>query len=219
KDPNIETVVANGDSLPPFDYHVPMLSLPLLLNTRLSNVPASVPYIFPDKQKTEQWRETINAQIPDADLKVGIVWAGGATYKGDKQRSCTFALFESLGKIPGITFISLQKGPPTKQAETPPEWMKLIDMGPQLNDFSDTAALIDNLDLIVSVDTAVAHLAGALNKPVWTLIPFSPDFRWLMDRDDSPWYPSMRLFRQKDPGGWAEVFERIAQELSDFRPQ
>lgn len=218
-DPNIETVVANGEPLPLFDFHAPMLSLPLFLETRLSSIPATVPYMIPDERKVEQWRETINARIPDADLKVGIVWAGGATYKGDKQRSCTFEQFVSLGKIPGTSFVSLQKGLPAKQAEAPPEWMKFIDMGPQLNDFSDTAALIDKLDLVISVDTAVAHLAGAMNKPVWTLIPFSPDFRWLMDRDDSPWYPSMRLFRQRDSAGWAEVFERIEQELSDLRPQ
>ncbi|MHC4181838.1 MAG: glycosyltransferase family 9 protein, partial [Planctomycetota bacterium] len=147
------------------------------------------------------------------DFKIGIVWAGNAKHKGDRKRSCSLTYFAPLANIPGLTFYSLQKGSASTEACNPPENMKLINLENELNDFADTAAVIANLDLVISVDTAVAHLAGGLGKPVWTLLHFIPDWRWLQNRNDSRWYPSMRLFRQTRPDDWTGVFEQVKNAL------
>jgi ADP-heptose:LPS heptosyltransferase len=131
----------------------------------------------------------------------------------ERPRSCALDLFSSLSRINEITFYSLQKGEGAEQTKTPPQGMKLVDFTGEINDFLDTAAFIENLDLIISIDTAVAHLAGALGRPTWTLIPYVPDWRWLLEREDSPWYPTMKLFRQPWQGGWETVIQCIAMEL------
>ncbi len=145
-------------------------------------------------------------------MRVGIVWAGSAWHAKDPGRSCGLAPFRTLSRVPGLRLIGLQKGPAAAALNSfaPPG---VVNFGGELNDFSDTAALVSALDLVISVDTAVAHLAGAMGKPVWVLLPFLCDWRWLTEREDSPWYPSMRLFRQGRGEGWQAVFDRVAAEL------
>ena len=198
----IDQVVARGTDLPPFDFHVPVLSLPGIFHTVEETIPASMPYIAPSGSLKAKWRERIPSS---ADLSVGLVWAGNPGHKNDRNRSIPPELFVTLLNLPGIRFYSLQKDLPL--AGTLPLGLEFID-------FADTAAAIANLDLIISVDTAVAHLAGAMDKPVWTLLPFNPDWRWMLNRTDSPWYPSMRLFRQTQPESWQPLIEQIRTELS-----
>ncbi len=145
--------------------------------------------------------------------KVGLVWAGSSTHKNDRNRSMKLAHLITLGQISGVRLFSLQKGDAAIQAKNPPAGVELVDWTDELKDFADTAALIANLDLIIAVDTSLAHLAGAMGKPVWMLLPFVPDWRWLLEREDSPWYPSMRLFRQPCRGDWESVIRRMAEEL------
>ena len=212
----IAQVLNDKERLADFDIHAPLLSLPLAFATTLDTVPAQIPYIIADRSRVEVWRERLRTNRKT--LNVGVAWAGHPLFMNDhnRKRSCPFSMFASLAKVRNVNFYSLQKGEAEKVASEPPEGMAFIDMTAFLNDFADTAALINNLDLVISIDTAVAHLAGAMGKPVWTLLPYVPDWRWLSDRDDSPWYPTMRLFRQERPGDWPGVFARVAGELSLF---
>jgi len=148
---------------------------------------------------------------------VGLAWAGSPQHMNDSNRSLALSTLAPLGAVSGATYVVLQKGPAAAQAATPPAGMKLVELGAELGDFADTAAVIANLDLVIAVDTAVAHLAGALGKPVWLLLPFAGEWRWLEGRADSPWYPTMRLFRQPQPGAWAEVLEGVVRELGVMR--
>jgi hypothetical protein len=193
-----------------FDYYEPLLSLPGLFNTTFETIPADVPYVSPDAQRVAQWRVRLGG---DENFKIGIVWAGTAGHINDRARSAFLAAFAPLAGIANVTFYSLQKGPPAAQASSPPPGMKLIALGEELHDFADTAALLEVLDLLISVDTSVVHLAGALARPVWTLLAAGPDWRWLLDRADSPWYPTMRLFRQPSPGAWPPMMAQVAAEL------
>lgn len=212
--PGVSRVIAQGEKLPEFDTHCSLLSLPLIFDTTLETIPANVPYITVDRLILKKWKDKIG---PDnSKMKVGLVWAGNPTNTTGMYRSCTLDNFSSLAQ-PDITFYSLQKGGPSIQAKNPPDGMRLFDYTDEINDFYDTAALIENLDLVISVDTAVAHLAGALGKPVWTLIPFAPDWRWMLNRGDSPWYPTMKLFRQSSPGDWDMVIAGIAEKLQEYR--
>ena len=198
------------EPLAQFDVHIPLLSLPGIFGTTLDNIPSEVPYISVDPKLVTQWRMRLNN---NDDFKIGIVWAGSPKHKKDRKRSCSLADFAPLAEIPGVVFYSLQKGPASKEALNPPEGMNLINLENDLNDFTDTAAVIVNLDLVISVDTAVAHLAGAIGKPVWALLHFAPDWRWLLKRNDSPWYPTLRLFRQTKIDYWDRVFEKIKEAL------
>ena len=201
--PGIERLIKQGDPLPVFDIQCPLLSLPLAFNTTLEDIPVEVPYLSINPHKIRKWRQCLAADQPKK--KVGLVWAGRPTHKKDRKRSLAFEAFNPLADIPGITFYSLQKGEARPQLLKRAEEMKLIDVAGDLVDFTETGALMENLDLVITVDTAAAHLAGALGKPVWTLLPYLPDWRWLLHREDSPWYPSMRLFRQPSPGEWTSV--------------
>jgi tetratricopeptide (TPR) repeat protein len=207
-----QQVVARGDALPVFDVHCPLLSLPGIFNTTIESIPASSPYLYPNAGQSAKWRKRLSS-LGDG-LKVGLVWAGKSAHQKDRDRSVSLRDLAPLA-IPCITFISLQKGEPSSQPLDSPAGMKLIDWTDELNDFADTSALVDNLDLVITVDTAVAHLAGALGKTVWVLVQFSPDWRWLLDRDNTPWYPNMRLFRQSRPREWTDVIDRIARQLAD----
>ena len=208
--PGIDRLISASQPLPQFDVHCPVTSLPFSLGAAIKEIPANVPYLNADDDLSKQWNERLASTN---ELNVGIVWAGSVHHSNDRNRSLSLALLGPLARIPGIAFHSLQKGKPADQIFLPPEGMKLIDYATELNDFADTAALISNLDLIIAADTAVAHLAGAMGKPVWVLLPYAPDWRWQLEREDSPWYPTMRLFRQKSWGDWAEVIERVAQAL------
>jgi hypothetical protein len=205
--PGIEQVVVTGQPRPQFDRHRALLSLPLIFSTDLNSIPVRIPYIKADPHLVEQWKQRFE---PAIELKVGLVWAGRATYRYDNLRSIDFAQLSLLWNVPGVRFFNLQKGV-AKQA--PPPGAIWIDWTDDLQDFAQTAALIQNLDLIVTVDTAVAHLAGAMGKPVWVLLPFVPDWRWMLDREDSPWYPTMRLFRQRTLGDWPGVIGGVLEQL------
>jgi tetratricopeptide (TPR) repeat protein len=208
-------LVARGEPLPAFDVQCPLLSLPLIHGTTLDTIPADIPYLSAEPAEIDRWRERLSG-LPG--LRVGLVWAGGARPRlpwfaaMDKRRSVPLAELAPLGAVSGVSFVSLQKGPASLQAAYPPAGMRLTDYTTELPDMAATAALIANLDLVVSVDTAVAHLAGALVKPVWLLNRVDTDWRWLLDRDDSPWYPTLRQFRQ-GAGGWPPTIERVREAL------
>jgi hypothetical protein len=208
---NYQTVV-RGQPLPAFDLHCPLLSLPWVFGTNLASIPNDVPYLHADAEDAGRWQDRLGGHC--ALLKVGLAWAGKPTHQNDRNRSMKLARLAPLGQLPGVHFFSLQKGTAAAEAKAPPAGMELVDWTEELKDFADTAALIANLDLVIAVDTAVVHLAGAMGKPVWTLLPFASDWRWLLDRADSPWYPTMRLFRQATPGDWDGVIRRVAAELS-----
>jgi len=200
------------DPIPDFDLYIPLLSIPRLVETTLTTIPSQVPYIYADSQKVKLWQ----TRFGGGGFKVGIVWAGSPTNNDDRNRSCELENFFLLFQIPGIKIYGLQKGEAIAQLGRLPKGMVVTSLGEEFEDFSDTAAVIENLDLVISVDTACAHLAGAMGKDVWTLLPFAPDWRWLMHRTDTPWYPTMRLFRQPDRGNWKTVFQTVAQELRNL---
>ena len=212
---DIELIKRRSGTLPDasYDLQIPIMSLPRLFGTVMDSIPNNTPYIHADPQLVEYWRQRLNS----SDFKVGVVWAGNPNFKGDQKRSLSLTALTPLGDIQDVCFYSLQKGPAAAEVVTPPAGMRLIDLAPELNDFATTAAVIANLDLVIAVDTAVAHLAGAMGKPVWALIYSPPDWRWLLDRDDTPWYPTMRLFRQSAPGEWGPVIERVAEALPQER--
>jgi len=206
-------VVRSEDGRPSarFDSYVPLLSLPHLFGTTLETIPAAVPYIFADPHKIAAWK----SRVAGPGLRVGLVWAGRPAHMNDRKRSCPLSLFGLLADLPDVSFVGLQKGPAAAQAADWPvkDSCRFVNLGEDFDDFADTAAVIANLDLVISVDTSVAHLAGAMGKPVWVLLPYIPDWRWMMGREDSPWYPTMRLFRQPQAGDWASVFTRVREEV------
>jgi len=204
-------VVARGHPLPAFDLHCPLLSLPRIFGTTLDTIPNAVPYLQSDPHDAENCRREFRDHEPIT--KVGLAWAGNPAHKDDHNRSMQLATLAPLVHIPGVRFFSLQKG----EWGNPRTGLEIIDWTKEPKDFADTAALIANLDLVIAVDTAVAHLAGAMGKPVWTLLPFVPDWRWLLDREDSPWYPSMRLFRQPSREDWDSVVAQVVDALSHWQ--
>ncbi len=209
-----------SDDATPHDVQIPLMSLPRLFPHPAAEPPGREPYIHVPVDKVELWRERlaqVSASVPGhrpENLKVGLVWAGNPTHKNDKNRSASLADFTPLAGIPGVTLYSLQLGPAERQAADPPAGMTLVDLAGAIGDFTDTAAVLTHLDLVISVDTSTAHLAGALGRPLWLLVPFVPEWRWMQDREDSPWYPSLRLFRQPERRNWGPVFARVAQELA-----
>lgn len=212
--PGVEGVIGQGDAIPITDYHAPLMSLPAILGTTLATVPAEVPYLSVDTTLVEHWRQSILALD---GTKVGICWQGNQNNAQDHERSFHLSAFAPLASLPGVTLVSLQKGPGVEQLEG--ALFPIVNFGERLDasdSFLDTASIMQSLDLVISADTAPAHLAGALGRPVWVPLPFAPDWRWIMGRNDSPWYPTMKLFRQKTAGDWSPVFQRIAAELRDY---
>ncbi len=207
----VDEVVLPDAPLPPFDTHSAIVSLPMHLRTSLQTIPARVPYVSVDPAEAARWRERLS--LSHDVLNVGLVWAGSAVNKNDRNRSAKLADFAALSKVPGVRWFSLQLGAPAQQlAQQKSSKWKIEDPTPEVRDFSD-AALMTQLDLIITVDTSVAHVAGALACPVWVLVPHVPDFRWLLDREDSPWYPTMKLFRQTRAGDWKAAVDRVAESL------
>ena len=206
----VTALVSRGAPLPPFDLHCPLMSLPLAFGTTLATVPAAVPYLRVPPASAEKWR----GRLPRSGLpRVGLVWSGTATHKNDHNRSLPLERLAPLLAMPRIQFVSLQRE--LRDADVPAlaTFPALLRLEAYLTDFADTAAVIAELDLVIAVDTAVAHLAGALGKPVWILLAHVQDWRWLLDREDSPWYQSARLFRQPRIGDWDSVIARLAGEL------
>jgi tetratricopeptide (TPR) repeat protein len=197
-----------------YDFWVPMMSVPSCLGTELSTIPADMPYVFADKAKIKSWRKRVET-AGKSRRKVGLVWSGNPTFGNDRYRSMTLADLSTLSELNEVAWYALQKGAAHDQLAAAPEAFRAHDFTTDLHSFDDTAALIMNLDLVIAVDTGVAHLAAALGKPVWMLLPANSDWRWLETRNDSPWYPAMKLFRQAMLGDWAPVVERVSQELRD----
>ena len=202
-------VMSRGETLPEFTWQCPLLSLPLAFGTELSTIPARVPYVGPDPTRVEAWQP----RLPGNTRRIGLAWGGNPSHHRDRLRSIPLEQFVPLMKVAGTTFYSLQFGPGSEQVKRLPPDVRLIDLGEELKDFAETAAIVANLDLVISVDSSVAHLAGAMGKPVWILLNKGCDWRWFLEREDSPWYPTARLFRQTTAGGWYEVVNLIELEL------
>ncbi|MBI5279394.1 MAG: tetratricopeptide repeat protein [Burkholderiales bacterium] len=213
--PGLDEVLTQVSAKPAYDFWCYYLDTPMHLGTTLATIPAKLPYLHADAAAAAAWAK----QLPAAALRVGICWKGSSKHRNDRRRSLAgLASLASLWQVPGVQFVSLQKGPGEEEAAQPPAGQPLVDAASKSGDFADTAAIVANLDLVITVDTSVAHLAGALGKPVWVLVPAPlPDWRWLLGRSDSPWYPGvMRLFRQRDDGDWAPVIAEVARALSSF---
>ena len=173
-----------------------------------------IPYLRADPGRTAQWAERLDGLIPRGLRRVGVIWAGRPTHNNDRNRSALLADFRPLASVSGVALLALQKGPKTDQAGAYYGRAPLINIGAEIEDYDDTMAILDNLDLLVTVDTSVAHLAGAMARPVWIMLPRAPDWRWLLDRAETPWYPTLRLFRQTTVRRWDDVAQAIAAELA-----
>jgi len=218
--PGAAQIVSKGDPLPDFDIHCPLLSLPLAFETRLGTIPSATPYLSARGTKTSAWRDRLGTHEKP---RVGLVWAGNPrkeqlnASRMDHQRSIEFDRLAPLFQVTKCEFYSLQKGDDAvTQLRDSTLRQLVIDWTDDLHDFSDTAALIENLDLIIAVDTSVKHLAGALGKPFWLMNRYNTDWRWLLDREDSPWYPTARLFRQDETRQWDNVIARVQAALHDL---
>jgi len=201
--------------LPPFDMHCPMMRLPLAFGTRLDTIPAEIPYLpAPAPDRVRVWQDRLDDRLgPHDRLRVGMVWSGSLGHKNDHNRSSSLRAFSAMLDL-DAAFVSLQKDPRPDDKLVLAERGEVVDLTAHLTDFMETAALISCLDLVITVDTSVAHLAGALGCPTWILLPYLPDWRWLLDRDDSPWYPTVRLFRQQESRDYAPVIDRMRAELA-----
>src|SRR5579883_2156671 len=212
-------VIARGEPLPDFDFHCPLLSLPLAFGTRVETIPSATPYLAAPPGKVRAWRDRLGRrECP----RIGLVWAGNPrkdqpnANRTDRQRSIEFNQLAPLVQVEGCVFYSLQKGEQAvRQLRESALGRRITDWTDELHDFADTAALIENLDLVISVDTSVAHLAGALGKPLWLINRYNTCWRWLLDRDDSPWYPTVRQFRQDETRRWEATIARVAAALQD----
>lgn len=209
----IDTLVARGEPLPPFDYYTPLLSLPLAFKTELSTIPASIPYLRSSPPKVAQWRAKLGAKTKP---RLGVVWSSVSEFKDDANRSVSLASFLKAIPLDRFELICLQKLIKEQDKECLAATPGLKFYGDEFYDFTDTAAVIDNVDLIVSTCTSVPHLSGAMGKPTWIMLSYLPDWRWFLDRDDSPWYPTAKLYRQPAPGDWDSVFERVRADLEAF---
>ena len=208
-----DLLVERGHLPPAFDMHCEMMGLPLALGLRLDDLPGPMPYLCPDPRRVARWRQRL-ATLPRP--LAALVWAGRPTHPNDANRSLSLAQLAPLAQT-GVHFVSIQKGPAASQADTPPAGMPLLSLSDEIDDFEDTAAILCIVDLLISVDSSPVHLAGALDRPVWVMLPQVPDWRWLLERTDSPWYPRMRLFRQNRRADWRGVVDQIAVELARFK--
>ncbi|HDR9757192.1 TPA: tetratricopeptide repeat protein [Burkholderia cepacia] len=214
----VSRVVTEEQPMPAFDLQCPLMSLPYAFRTTLDTVPADVPYLRADALRRAAWTQRIDAMAPPGRLRVGLAWSGNPRHANDENRSIPFAVLAPLvgREAPDVTFVSLQPQVRARDADALAA-SGVLSFADALQDFTETAALVDTLDLVISVDTSVAHLAGALGRPVWVLLPRVPDWRWLLDRDDCPWYPAATLFRQARPGDWPAVVGRVADALGTVR--
>src|SRR5208282_3447569 len=207
--PGVAAVVARGQQLPSFDLHCPLLSLPLALATQPTTIPADIPYIVPAEDEIALWRQ----RLPQRRPLVGLAWSGDRSHDNDPNRSMRLATLAPLLDLPDVQFVSLQHEVRTEDVAVLQQRPNVLAFGPQFRSFADTAAALALFDAVISVDTAVAHLAGAMGKPLFLLLPFAADFRWLRERQDSPWYPTARLYRQSTFGDWDSVVGRVRREI------
>lgn len=213
--PGIDQVILQGELPPTFDMHCHLMTLPMALDVRLADLPGAMPYLSSDPARLRTWQKRL-ADLPRP--LVGLVWAGRPTHFNDANRSMSLATLAPLAHD-DVTFVSIQKGDAAAQAKAPPAGMRIVNLGDEIADFDDTAAILTLLDLLISVDSAPVHLAGALGRPAWVMLPFVPDWRWLLERDDTPWYPSLRLFRQSAVGDWSNVITGMAHALKQVIAQ
>lgn len=215
----IEQVAPLGDPVPEYDYQCPVMSLPRAFGTTVDTIPGAIPYLRADPELVARWRSRLDRK---ARLRVGLVWSSGIraynreVFYAGITKSVTLAQLNPLARVPGVQFVSLQTGPQASEASRPPAGMRLVQWTGELRDFADTAGLVEALDLVITVDTAVTHLAGALGKPVWTLLKYHGCWRWMRDRADSPWYPGLRLFRQREPENWVDPIRKAAEALREM---
>ena len=212
----VDLVVSHGDPLPAFDYHCPLSSLPRAFGTRLESIPAEIPYLRASADRAAKWEALLAGH---ARPRIGLTWSGDHSNRKLRNRFISLARLRPLLSAPGVSFVSLQKDMSDEDARMLDGFPEITNLGDEQDNFADTAAAVSLLDLVISVDTAIVHLAGALGKPVWVLLPFTQDWRWLLEREDSPWYPSARLFRQPRMGDWDSVVERVRTELPRFSPR
>lgn len=217
--PGVSKYCHRWTDVPGHAAHCRLSSLPYLFHTRMDTIPAKVPYLKASPARIAHWRDRLNATLPSGVKRIGLAWTGRPTHPNDRRRSMPLAQLAPLADAGPAAFVSLQKPMPARDLAAIERFPGMTDLSADLTDFGETAALIENLDLVICVDTSMGHLAGALGKPVWILIPKAADWRWLLDRDDSPWYPTARLFRQPRPGAWEEPLGRMRAALADVLAQ
>jgi Glycosyltransferase family 9 (heptosyltransferase) len=210
-----DDIFTRGSLPPAFDFHCEMMSLPMAMGLAFDDLPGAIPYLSANPQRVAKWRQRLDA-LPRP--LVALVWAGRPTHFNDANRSLTLSQLAPLAQS-DATFLSIQKGPAALQTAGPPAGMSLVSLSDEIADFEDTAAILNVADLLVSVDSSPVHLAGALGRPAWVMLPMVPDWRWLLGRNDTPWYPTVRLFRQKSRGVWGDVMEAMAAELMHLKTQ
>ena len=208
-------VFESHEKLPPFDLQCSLMSLPLAFRTEMASVPASVPYVHAEPRRVAAWRERLG---PRRHMRIGLAWSGNTAHANDRNRSMPLATLAELLSRSDVEFHVLQRDIHETDRPMIAASPSLHDHGPALGDFANTAALIAEMDLVLSVDTGLAHLAGAPGAPTWVMLCWAADWRWLLDRDDSPWYPTMRLFRQRTKGDWRDVVADVTRALDRAAP-
>lgn len=206
-------VVERWDHVPPYAAFCPLSGLPRLASLDLSALPGPMPYLSADPARVATWARLLEQRLKPARRRIALAWSGRPTHSNDRNRSVPLAALHALANVQDTAFVSLQKGPQASQSTGWPGPAPLLDLDAEIETFEDTAAILANVDLLISVDTSVVHLAGALGHPAWVMLPYAPDWRWLLNRDDTPWYPSLRLFRQPSPGDWATTVGRMRSLL------
>jgi ADP-heptose:LPS heptosyltransferase len=215
--PDITACFPSWDAVPPHDVYTLLSSLPEIFQTDIDTIPLPIPYIHPKADKVATWRAKLDAALPDGRIRVGIAWSGRSTHPNNFRRSVRLETLAPILAVPGIDFVTLQKPFPEEDRAFAGTLSNLLDISAELESFNDTSAVMTALDLVIAVDTAIVHLAGASGRTAWVLVPEPADWRWLLDREDSVWYPTLRLFRQTAPAEWAPVVQRMARELDAFR--
>ncbi|MGI9169142.1 MAG: glycosyltransferase family 9 protein, partial [Caulobacteraceae bacterium] len=213
--PGVTTMFDRWEAAPQAAAYLPLSGLPRLHGTRLDTIPADIPYLRADPAKTAAWKARLDMLAAPGHRRVGLVWAGRPTHKNDRNRSVALTRLAAITAIDDVTFVSLQKGPPQAQAAGYFGRAPLVNLVPEIEDFTDSMAIIESLDLVVTVDTAIGHLAGAMGKAVFIMLPFTSDWRWLEGRSDTPWYPSARLFRPPAPRDWDAVSVGVAAAMAE----
>ena len=211
--PGLGKVVTRWEATGEYDAYIPLSGLPRLAGTTLETIPAPIPYLTSDPRKIAFWKQRLDALVPGPRKRIGLVWAGRPTHKNDRKRTVTLGHFAPLFARDDLAIVTVQKGDRIADVGRYFGAAPLVNLGPSINDFTDTMAILHSLDMLVTIDTSVAHLAGASGRPASVILPYAPDWRWLTGRDDTPWYPSLRLFRQSRPYDWSGVVERIAATL------
>jgi ADP-heptose:LPS heptosyltransferase len=187
----------------------------MLAGTRPETIPAPIPYLRADPARVAVWRRRLDTLVPRGHRRIGLIWAGNTAHTGDRERSTTLATLLRLAARPATALLSLQQGPARTQVARHVGGAPLINLAPELHGFADTMAVLEAIDLLISVDTGVVHLAGAMGRPAWVLLPYAPDWRWLLGRNDTPWYPTLRLFRQPAPEDWASAVAAAVAALDE----